>query len=259
MKKRLIISLILVSFFVGIMTFTTAANFTGDDILTKIYTVRDAKSLKLMARMELYDSNDDKLEYELKWISKNAKIDKSLIKLLAPDDLEGTTFLTKSKEGTSKEMYIYLSALDSLREISDSQQNNSFLKTDFTYNDLAILNRQNYERDYRGVILKETNQKYLLQIIPINADIEYNYGKMWVTKKNWYPVKIKFYDENSKLYKVLTNKQIKKVNGYWIAKQIVMKNYQKGSKTILYLDEIDYDQKIDNQLFRESKLSTINR
>lgn len=257
MKNRWIIFLVLISLLFGLKTITISANLNGDDILTKINVERDAKSVNLMAKMDSYDANGDKLEYKLKWISKNKGMDKFLVELSAPANLKGTTLLSQTKDDINKDMYFYLSDSDSSKKISGSQQNNSFLETDFNYNDLVTLNKQNYKQDYRAVILKETDQKYLLQIIPVDADIEYNYGKMWVAKKNWYPVKIEFYDEKGRLHKVLTNKKIKKIDGYWTAQQVIMENYQKGSKTVLNLDKIKYDQKIEDQLFKIDKLSVV--
>ncbi|ADL12662.1 outer membrane lipoprotein-sorting protein [Acetohalobium arabaticum] len=249
MKNRLIISLILIGLLFGIITFTTAANLNGDEVLTKIKEANNAKSVKLTAKMESYDANGDKMEHKLKWISKNGRVDKSLIRLLAPANLKDTAFLTKNKNN-SRDMYLYLSELESSTKLTGRQQNSSFLETNFSYRDLATLNDQDYKQDYRAIILRENSQEFLLQIIPIEADINYNYGKMWVAKKNWYPVKIEFYNEEGKLYKVLRNKKLKKINGYWRAQQIVMENHQTGSKSILYVDKIDYDQRIDDKLFQ---------
>lgn len=249
MKNKLIVSLILIGLLFGIITFTTAANLNGDEVLTKIKEANNAKSVKLTVKMELYDANGDKTEHKLNWISQSGRINKSLIRLMTPANLEDTAFLTKNKNN-SRDMYLYLSAPESSTKLTGKQQNSSFLETNFSYRDLATLSDQDYRQDYRAIILQETSQEFLLQIIPIDADINYNYGKMWVAKKNWYPVKIRFYDEEGKLYKVLINKKLKKINGYWRAQQVVMENHQTGSKTILDIDEIDYDQKISDKLFQ---------
>jgi outer membrane lipoprotein-sorting protein len=72
---------------------------------------------------------------------------------------------------------------------------------------------------------------------------------MWVKIENYFPTKLEFYDQKGELHKVLTNEDIQKKDGYWTAEKLTMKNVQKGSKTVLYLEEITYDKQVSDRIF----------
>lgn len=175
--------------------------------------------------------------------------DKSLIRFLEPADVEGTGFLSLDNKSGDEDMYLYLPAVNLVRKISGSQKNGSFVGTDFSYNDLAIIGSGNYQDDYQAIIVEENDKNYVLKIVPTDDDIEYKSGQLVVSKNNWYPQEAKFYDQQGELYKVLKNSQIEKIDGYWTARKVVMKDVQTGSKTIVHLEEITYDQGVNERIF----------
>jgi len=230
-----------------------AQDMTGDDVLDKVEAAIDADSAKISFDMELHSSSGDVRNRELKARTQDGEVDKSFIRFLAPASVEGTGFLSQDK-GDSEDMYLYMPALGSIRKISSSQKNGSFVGTDFSYNDLSILGGGNYQDDYEATVQSEDDSQYVLKIVPTDDDIDYKYGKMWVQKSNWFPVKLEFYDSDGELHKVLTTKDVKQIDGYWTAGQMTMKNVQKGSKTVLQLAEIAYDKEIDDRLFTTRNL-----
>lgn len=248
MKKKLV-GLILVALVVVSLNGVVSAQMTGDDVLDRVKEAIDANSAKLNLQMELYNKSGSKRARKLKAISKDGKQDKALIRFLAPSSVEGTGFLSLGKGNNKEDMYLYLPALGMPRKIAGSQKNGSFVGTDFTYNDLSILGGGNYKEDYNATIIADNDQKYVLKLAPTDKDIDYKYGKMWVKKDNWFPVKVEFYNQQEEVEKVLTTKDIEQIDGYWTAGQMTMKNLQQGTKTILYLQDVTYDQSIKDRIF----------
>ncbi|AGB40575.1 outer membrane lipoprotein-sorting protein [Halobacteroides halobius DSM 5150] len=252
--KKLVSLLVLISLLVGLSGLTGAADLTGEDVLDKIKESIDANSAQLTLKMELYSSSGSKRERKMKVWTQEQNQDKAMMRFLAPASIEGTGFLSQDKANGEEEMYLYMPALGGVRKIAGSQKNGSFVGTDFSYNDLSILGGGNYKEDYEATILNKDSSQYLLKLVPTDEEIEYKYGKMWVRKSNWVPSKIKFYDAQGKLYKVLTNDNIKQIDGYWTPYQMTMKNKQQGTKTVLYIKEITYDQQINPRRFTTRNL-----
>ncbi|WP_027339624.1 outer membrane lipoprotein-sorting protein [Halonatronum saccharophilum] len=227
-----------------------AEELTGNDVLDNIQDSISANTSQINLRMELHSGGRTR-ERELEVYRQDGEeMDSSMIRFLAPASVEGTAFLSHDPhDSEDDDMYLYMPALGNVRRISGSQRNGSFVGTDFSYNDLSILGGGSYDEDYDAEILEDLGDKYLLRIIPTDEDIDYKYGYMWVQKSNWFPVEIEFYDSRGDLHKVLTSEQIVQVDGYWTAEKLTMKDVQRDTKTILFLEDIVYDQPIDDRVF----------
>jgi outer membrane lipoprotein-sorting protein len=252
--RKLVVWLIVVGLFVVNLASVQAEELTGEDVLDKVKEAIDAKSAEMTLSMVLYSEGGSKRERSLQVKTAGNEGDKALIRFTAPADVEGTGFLSQEKSGGEEEMYLYLPALGSVRRIAGSQKNGSFVGTDFSYNDLSILGGGNYSEDYEASIEEETEEEYLLEIVPTDEEIEYSYGRMWVQKSNWVPTKVEFYDKDEKLHKELTNEDIKQVNKYWTPHRMTMKDVQKGTKTVLHLEEVAYDVELDDRIFTTRNL-----
>ncbi|MCK4978820.1 MAG: outer membrane lipoprotein-sorting protein, partial [Candidatus Delongbacteria bacterium] len=63
-----------------------------------------------------------------------------------------------------------------------------------------------------------------------------------------------FYDEDGELWKQLSIRDIKKNGKYWTAGEVEMKNLLKDSRTIFKTVKVEYDIKLDDNMFTERKL-----
>ncbi len=242
--SRFFVIFLIIGFFAGS---TSAANLTGQEILKKVETARRAKTVELKNTMFIYNESGDKRERTIRIYHKQAEIEKSLIKFLAPADVEGTGFLSL-KNNQKEEMYLYLPALGTIKKISGSQKNGSFVGTDFSYNDLTVLSGANYTDNYSAELLEEDKEYYFLKLDP-KDDYEYKFAKMQVRKDIFYPVKIEFYDQSDNLIKIMTHANIEKIASNWLARKISMENVEKGSKTVMMIDEVSFGKSLADELF----------
>ncbi|WP_408954364.1 outer membrane lipoprotein-sorting protein [Natroniella sp. ANB-PHB2] len=254
MKKDLL-SFLLISLLVFSLSGVVSAELTGNDILDKVEESISATTSQIEMQMELHSGGrvrERRLKIER---MEGANKDKSLIRFSEPASVEGTAFLSlDEKDSDDDDMYLFMPALGNVRRIAGSQRNGSFVGTDFTYNDLSLLGGGSYEDDYDATILEEKEDEYILKIVPTDDDIDYSYGKMWVTKSNWFPERVEFYDQDEELEKVLINEDIKQIDGYWTADQITMEDVQNETKTVLFLDDIIYDEDLDSRTFTTRNL-----
>ncbi|MCK8825387.1 outer membrane lipoprotein-sorting protein [Fuchsiella alkaliacetigena] len=233
----------------------TAQELTGNDVLENVEESISADTAQITFSMELHDGDRVRNRKLETYTMDGPDYDKGKVRFLEPASVEGTGFLTRDPhDSDDDDMYLYMPAVGSVRRIAGSDKNNSFVGTDFSYNDLSLLGGANYDDDYDATIIEENDEEYLLEIIPTDEEIEYSYGKMWVQKSNWFPTKVEFYDEDEELYKVLENEDIKEIDGYWTAGQMTMSDVQDDTKTVLYLEEIIYDEQLDPRLFTTRNL-----
>ena len=97
----------------------------------------------------------------------NKTTKKSLIKFFRPTNVKGTSLLThSSSEENEKSQWIYLPAFKSVKQLSSSDKNKSFMGSDFSYSDIA--GRKLNQDTHR--LIKETPINYYIESIPNDLD-----------------------------------------------------------------------------------------
>jgi len=179
---------------------------------------------------------------------------KSLLRFLEPADIEGTGFLSIEHKGRPDDQWLYLPALGKSRRIASGEKSKSFLGTDFTYEDLGDWEIDDYDHE----ILREEKlgdeDCWVIESTSKKKDGSYSKLITWIRKDNYVGAKIEFYDKGGELLKVLTTDDIVQIDGIWTIKKLVMENVQKGSKTILELTEVKYNQGLKDDLFTITNL-----
>lgn len=241
--------LFLVIFVFVFQSVVLAGGLSGKEILTKVEEVTQPVTAHIKMSMILYDSKGNSRERKVEIFRENKGLSSSCIKFLEPADVKGTGFLALETDSGTDDMYLFLPALGSARKISSSQKNGSFVGTDFTYNDMTIIGGGKFNRDYDSTVIKEDEDTYQLQLIPVNDDIDYKQVDIWIKKNSWYPLKLEFYNKKGELYKLLEVKDVEKNNNYYTMKNLVMKDLDRGTSTEMVIDQIEYDLPLDDQIF----------
>ncbi|MCF7805912.1 MAG: outer membrane lipoprotein-sorting protein [Candidatus Marinimicrobia bacterium] len=228
----------------------SAQDLTAEEVIDNVENAIDATSAEMQLSMDLYNASGSKRSRGLKVYIKDADGQtKSFIRFTAPADIEGTAFLSLEQDNGDEEMYLYMPVLGSVRRIAGSQKSGSFVGTDFTYNDMTILGGGNYGEDYEASIIEYTGEAYVLRLNPLKDDIDYHHTVMRVPVSTWFPSEIEFYSSEETVQKRLTNDQVEQVDGNWTARTMTMENVEKGSKTVLQLDEVQYNAEIRDRIF----------
>lgn len=244
---RLVLTFVLGVFLPGLLP---GQDLSAEQVLDNVENAITASSAEIHLRMELTNAAGSRRERSLVAYAKDSSDrGKSYIRFTAPADIEGTSFLSLEQPGGGEEMYLFMPVLGNVRKIAGSQKSGSFVGTDFTYKDLTMLGGGSYGEDYQASILEQDSGRYVLRLEPVNKDITYQYAKMWVPSANWFPTKVEFYDKDGQLEKILTNTDIEKIDGNWVAREMTMRNVQKGTRTVLHMEEIHYNVPISDQIF----------
>lgn len=178
---------------------------------------------------------------------------KSILFFLAPPDVKGTSFLQFGYKEKDDEQWIYLPSQGRVRQIVSSEKNQSFMGTDFTYDDMAI---RDVSKDEHKLVSEEALDGvpcWKIESKPKDPDEDDSYSRVvtWVRKSDYLPARAEFYDPKGDQLKVLTVKDIFVLSDIPTAKRLEMKNVQKSTSTEISLDQIEYNKGLAEDLFTQ--------
>ncbi len=221
--------------------------FTGNEILKRVEDTYNAPSDRVSEiKMLLLESDGSKKEREMKiWMKGKYK---KLFVFKNPAEVKGVGFLVLSDE----ELYLYLPAFKKIRRIASSLKNESFMGTDFSYNDLA---KSEFTKNYNAEIKNENEKEYILELFPKpESDVEYSKLIMFVNKEIFLPDSVKFFDKGKNLFKIMRNKKFNKIKDYWVIGEIEMENVKDKHKTIMITLKEDLDTGLSDEIFTQRNL-----
>ncbi len=230
-----------------------AAQITAKEIIKKTIEIPNGDNRKTFMNITLTNKNNRTRKRKTVSYSKDiGKDKKTLIFTLEPADVKGTAFLSWEYDSRKKEddNWLYLPAMKKTRRISGStSKSGSFMGTDFTYDDMG---GRNIDEDNYKILKEEKLQGFdcwVIESVPVNSKEIYSKKISWIRKDNFIAIKVDFYNRMQIHFKTLAVSNIEKINGFWTAKKMEMKNLQRNHKTIIEIAEIEYNIDINNNYF----------
>jgi hypothetical protein len=243
---------------------TAAAPLTADQVARRIDSRETGKDARSALQMRLFDRQNRKRERTLTLLSmsaapaapagaaKGAKPaeaigDRLLMRFTYPNDIAGTSFLVWERDGAEDERFLFLPALGRVRRIAGSERQESFVGSDFTYEDIGgraledytytLLNADATVTDAEG----RTHPAYQLESRAKQADALYPRVVSTVRKDNFVVVRAEIFNrrnEREKEYRVL---KLEQVEGIWTATSVVMTNELDRTRTEMTTTSVDYN------------------
>ena len=206
-----------------------SAAMDGLQIARKVIDRDEGQDATAKIRMLLINKKGKKRFRSLISVAKRyGDVSKFYMRFESPADIKGAAFLTWENKDGDDDQFLYLPALRRVRRIVSSQQSNTFVNSDYTYEDFQT---REVEQDDHRVLSEEKAGKYdcwVLESIPKNKkDSQYSKRVSWIIKEMYLPIKTEFYDSRSRLQKVLTGKKIQKIDGIWTILDAEMRHLKK--------------------------------
>lgn len=189
--------------------------------------------------------------------SKSIEVDGArwtLATFVEPADVAGTKLLSKENKTGADTQYLYLPALKEKRRIAGSAKNESFMGTDFTYNDMeqSAIEESSYTRladeKHSGI------ECFRIDAVPNDKDSEYSKLELWIDKQDYMPLKIYFYDRKGEHLKTMIAQVVEPIGGEMTVTKLLMKNVKKGSRTTMVMEKLDRKQTYPKAIFDENSL-----
>jgi outer membrane lipoprotein-sorting protein len=242
----------------GLSTLGLAATsaLTGREIIEKVDAAVVANDATLLMTMTLINDRGESLVRGM-WSWKQGTAKTALV-FVEPEDVKGTAFLTiEGDDGAEDNMWLYLPSLELTKRIDADSKSQSFMGSDFTYDDMGERNIDDY--DYT-LLREETYGQHVLVVegIAINPQ-EAGYSKVisWIRDDVWMPVQVEYYDLRGDLEKVQTNSRIEEIDGYWAVTKREMENVQTNHSTIVEMTQIELNTGVSEEVFTSEGLPNL--
>ncbi|GBD88254.1 hypothetical protein BMS3Abin03_02189 [bacterium BMS3Abin03] len=179
-----------------------------------------------------------------------------MILITAPAREKGQVFLKRKNE-----LWNWMPSIGRMIKIPPSMMMQSWMGSDFTNDDLlkesSIVN--DYVHKIIGSEVVDGYDCYKIELTPKpNAAVVWGKILMWVSKKEYYELKIEFYDETGALINMQLGSEIKKMGGRTLPTKLIMIPMdKKGNKTILELIDVVFDKPIPNSFFSQQNMKRL--
>ncbi|MCF7821774.1 MAG: outer membrane lipoprotein-sorting protein [Mariprofundaceae bacterium] len=180
--------------------------------------------------------------------------DKRLIIFEFPPDMRGTGFLTYSHKQKDDDQWLYLPALKRVKRIASRNKSESFLGSEFAYEDIAGEEIEKYSYRWLRDEIYEERPCHIVESRPVDMrNSGYSRRISWIDMDNYYLHRIDFYDRRNTYLKTLTFGGYHQYLGqYWRPDIMEMVNHQNERTTRMIwefyqfqtgLDETDFSQR----------------
>jgi len=251
MKQTIIITLALM--LVVPVQRVFSQELTATEIIQKSTDLLNGKSSKGIMKMTVVRPTWSR---EVTMTSWSMTDEYYLILITAPVKDKGQTFLKRQTD-----MWNWMPSISKMIKIPPSMMSQSWMGSDFTNDDLVKMN--SYVNQYTHSILGEEVVEglncYKIELMP-KPDAAVVWGKVlaWISKEEFYQLKLEFYDEDMKLVNSQESSEIKQFSDRKLPSKLVMTPISDpGNKTIIEIIENDFNINIDESFFSQQNMKKI--
>jgi outer membrane lipoprotein-sorting protein len=235
----------------------SASQLTGRDVMVMENERYEGENSKSVKEMILINKRGKQRIREVIGLKINIdKDNKKVMYFRKPYDVKGTAFLSWEYDNPQKtdDKWLYMPALRKTKRISGESENEYFMGTDFTYDDLGDRNVDEDIHTLKDLEKINEHECYVVESVPVDKKTYYSLKKSWISKDSLIVLKCEYFDKNG-LIKTYTADSIKLISGIWTADQISMINHRENHRTIIKTLEMEYNTKVEENLFTVSSIS----
>jgi len=198
-------------------------------------------------------------EIELAQKKYDADRSKTILFFRAPAEIKGTAFLQWVDPHGQNQQWLYLPELKRVRQISGSSKRDSFMGTDFSYEDLAVASEILDWTDADADVSLERQEACdpdtcsVLLFRPRAKEIAYAGLRVWVDGEHRLR-RFEFLNDKDAVLKRLVISRYQSIGAIPTPFRFEMENLRSGSRTIVDFEDVRYDQDLGDSLFTERRL-----
>lgn len=234
---------------------------TAEEIVSKARTKASVNSVATRSKMEIQkDGMTINILVIDQFSSKDSNgLQRTFIGFREPANAKGTRFLMLEKAGGTMDQRIFLPAAGKVRRIAaESAGSESFMGTDFSYNDVSFMERKTSLDTYTILREEDLDGKACFVIEAVPKDKKYSYSKviMWIEKENNIFLKGEFYDSKDRLEKLMELSDYKNVSGILTPYTTKLSSVKVNTSTVIHIEKIQYGINIPEKVFTQKYLET---
>ena len=221
---------------------------TAEQIARNVQDRDTGRDSRAELRMRLFDRRGRARDRALALLTlRRAEGDRSLIRFTYPNDIRGTGFLVWEHPAGDDERFLYLPSLGRVRRIAGSEAQESFVGSDFSYEDIG---GREFD-DYTYTLVEDnaswtapggqSRPAYRLESRRKDGTVQFPRVVSLVLKDSFVVVQADIYNRRNEKQKVYTVGRLEQVQGIWTVFASVMTNDLDRTRTELTVEKIAYN------------------
>ena len=185
---------------------------------------------------------------------------KTILFFLAPAEVKGTGFLAFTHKGRPADQWLYLPELQRVRQITARTRNESFMGTDLSYHDLDLIQEMTSwtEADARSSLHGEETvdgtPTWAIEEVPQREDIGYKKVVVWLGRDDLVPRRLELWEDGAEPKKRIAQSDVRPVGAIPVAHHVEVATPAAGSRTMIEIADVQFNQKLDADLFSQRYL-----
>ena len=234
---------------------------TAEQIARNVQDRDTGRDSRAELRMKLFDRRGRARERALTLLMmRRAAGDRLLIRFTYPNDIRGTGFLVWEHPQKDDERFLYLPSLGRVRRIAGTEAQESFVGSDFSYEDIggrefdeytyALLDDNTSWTGPDGV----SRPAYRLESTRRDKSAQFPRVVSLVLKDSFVVVQADLFNRRNEKQKVYSVKRLQQVQGIWTIFESVMTNDLDKTRTELVIEKVVYNTGLKEEAFSRREL-----
>jgi hypothetical protein len=234
---------------------------SGRETMLKVDARATARSFKASASWRLLDASGRERVRQTRVYQRDLRGDggayrsKWLLVFDSPAQIKDTALLVWSPIAADAEddQWLYLPAFRKVRRIGGMDRGESFMGSDFAFEDLT---ERAVDEDAHAYLRSEEIEGAAHAVVvstPRVSESPYAKRVHWVDLTNWTVRRIEFYAPDGRLKKTLAARW-KQVDGIWTWARVEMATKRTGHRTIVEFDHVVHNSDLSDSIFTKSAL-----
>jgi len=245
---------------------SAAQRLTADQVARRVQDRDTGRDSRAALRMKLFDRRGRVRERALALLTlkgQNDAGDRLLIRFTYPNDIRGTGFLVWEHPRGDDERFLYLPSLGRVRRIAGSEAQESFVGSDFTYEDIGGREFDDYTYAFAGPDGENASwtgpdgkarPAYRLESKRRATAVEFPRVVSLVLKDSFLVVQADVYNRRDEKQKAYTVQKIDSVQGIWTVLASSMTNDLDRTRTELTIEKTEYNVGLKEDAFTRREL-----
>ena len=235
---------------------------TAESVARQVQDRDTGRDSRAAMRMKLFDRHGRARERALTLLSLRGRGpagvpasapegDRLLIRFSYPNDIRGTNFLVWEHPDADDERFLYLPSLGRVRRIAGAEAQESFVGSDFTYEDIGGREFDEYTYAFAGsdgAAASWTARSggspqpaWRLESRRKDPSAEFPRVVSLVLKDSFVVVQADIYNRRNEKQKVYTVGRLDRIDGIWTVMESAMANALEKTRTELVVEKTDYN------------------
>jgi hypothetical protein len=229
---------------------TMARAIDVTDLLSRMRAATEpGRDMRATFELVLTNQNGERSEWGGQFYRTSGATARQRIVLESPVDLRGVCLTAERAAPGRDSMRVYLPSIRRVRQIEQDMRGESFLGSDFNYEDLGFEQLEYAKHAIQGDGEVDGRPCYLVESDP---DRSWWYGRIvrCIDKADYLPRRTEYFDPAGQRFKLRTFDRVEKIKGHPTPVQITMTALLSRTSSRIVLRDVEYDTGLDPGVFQ---------